>query len=281
MKRSLFFALILLTGSYSGMAHAATSEYVGTTLNWFEPTNWSTGSVPDATTDVVIVGAQVELDPALGAGPVEVRDISLENSATLTLLPGTDLTYNDMTITDSQLYTQSSELSGDEMTTATSTAPNGEGQGGPTFNPTTNDNRSIKITVGTASFGLGGDVPASTGNTGAGFYATIVTDEAELGAELELELFYGFTPSVGDSFQIITVADSLTGIFAGLPEGATAASFGSVDLLISYAGGDGNDVVLTAANAGPTPGLPVAGGAGLLVMAGLLATFGAARHRGH
>ena len=52
-----------------------------------------------------------------------------------------------------------------------------------------------------------------------------------------------FVPSIGQSFTVIDNdgSDAVTGTFAGLPEGATRV-FNGVPLVISYVGGDGNDV---------------------------------------
>jgi autotransporter-associated beta strand protein len=59
--------------------------------------------------------------------------------------------------------------------------------------------------------------------------------------------FVGFTPAPGDSFIIINNdgADSVNGTFNGFPEGTVFTNNGTA-LKISYAGGDGNDVVLQA-----------------------------------
>jgi len=67
-----------------------------------------------------------------------------------------------------------------------------------------------------------------------------------------------FMPELDDSFQIVTANDASTGSFGELSEGDVAATFGSIDLLISYVGGDGNDVVLTAvAVPGPLAALAI------------------------
>lgn len=73
------------------------------------------------------------------------------------------------------------------------------------------------------------------------------------GATLDASLLGGFVPSVGNSFTIIDNDgnDAVAGIFAGLAEGATFL----VDqraMTITYQGGDGNDVVLTAVAANIT-----------------------------
>ncbi len=70
-------------------------------------------------------------------------------------------------------------------------------------------------------------------------------------------LLNGFVPKAGDSFTLITNdgSDPVTGTFTGLPEGATV-TVGSTVFKISYIGGDGNDVVLTAQ---VVPGSPETG----------------------
>ena len=62
-----------------------------------------------------------------------------------------------------------------------------------------------------------------------------------------LTLAGAYAPQPGDTFTIVANdgADAVTGTFAGLPEGATVA-FNGAQLRISYAGGTGNDIVLTA-----------------------------------
>ncbi len=65
------------------------------------------------------------------------------------------------------------------------------------------------------------------------------------------------TPLLGAVFTIIDNdgADAVTGIFAGLPEGQTFTRSG-YEYEITYAGGDGNDVVLTALTGTTTPTPP-------------------------
>ncbi len=68
-------------------------------------------------------------------------------------------------------------------------------------------------------------------------------------AGLTVEFTDGFQPSVGQVFLMADVVGDLTGQFSGYPEGAVVASSNGVDLVISYSGGDGNDIVLTAVEA--------------------------------
>ena len=65
------------------------------------------------------------------------------------------------------------------------------------------------------------------------------------GAGLSVHLSDGYAPAPGTVFTIIdkTSAGAVSGTFAGLSEGAHFTA-GTTSLAISYAGGDGNDVVL-------------------------------------
>ncbi|MBI3870272.1 MAG: hypothetical protein HY299_17240 [Verrucomicrobia bacterium] len=68
-----------------------------------------------------------------------------------------------------------------------------------------------------------------------------------------LVVVLGFSPAGGDRFTLINNdgADSIQGTFAGLPEGKQFEVNGQ-KFSISYAGGTGNDVVLTRVNTAPS-----------------------------
>jgi uncharacterized repeat protein (TIGR01451 family) len=77
-----------------------------------------------------------------------------------------------------------------------------------------------------------------------------VTGTVDLGSAT-LNVSLGFTPTAGQVFTIINndgSADAVTGMFAGLPEGSTF-TLGGRAFRVSYMGGDGNDVTLTALGA--------------------------------
>ncbi|MDE0816906.1 MAG: dockerin type I domain-containing protein, partial [Pirellulaceae bacterium] len=69
----------------------------------------------------------------------------------------------------------------------------------------------------------------------------------------QLEVIGGFIPQTGDTFTVINNdgVEAITGTFADLPEGAFT-SLNGVRLQISYQGGTGNDVTLTAVEIRPT-----------------------------
>jgi hypothetical protein len=97
-----------------------------------------------------------------------------------------------------------------------------------------------------------------------------------------LQLIGAYVPAVGDTFTIITndAADPVVGGFAGLPEGSTI-SFNGVVLRVTYVGGTGNDVVLTAlagVAAAPQP-VPTLSAGAVAVLATLLLLMGALASR--
>lgn len=105
----------------------------------------------------------------------------------------------------------------------------------------------------------------------------VVNGGVDLGLGVSaLNLLLGFTPTIGDSFVLVDndAADAVLGTFSGLSEGAsfTLAGFG---FGITYAGGDGNDVVLSVLRAGN--GTPVPAPATLALAA--LGLVAAARRR--
>ncbi|MFN8348760.1 MAG: T9SS type A sorting domain-containing protein [Spirosomataceae bacterium] len=83
------------------------------------------------------------------------------------------------------------------------------------------------------------------------------------GVNLVLSTSNSFNPAVGQSFTIVNNDgnDGITGTFAGLAEGAVISNFlgSSLNVTISYLGGDGNDIVLSIVNTAPsfTPGAAV------------------------
>jgi len=86
---------------------------------------------------------------------------------------------------------------------------------------------------------------------GAEFDQLAVIGAVTVGGTLQVSL--GFAPPYGATFLIIDNdgSDAVIGAFTGLPEGATL-QVGNTALSISYAGGDGNDVVLIVPTPTPT-----------------------------
>ena len=266
-------AVAMLIGALfaAAPASALTARFTGAGDDWFDPANWSTGAVPDASTDVVIAGgANVVLDPARGTRTVTVQDLMILDESSLTTRAGTVITTRDEFLGGTaRLVHESTESYGRDFTAGTRSLR----CFGCTikFNPTPKSRRNVLLQSSfTSSFGLGGALASGPGRVGAGYYATLTAEDIAIAGRLLLPLYYGFTPTAGDSYQIIA-ATTARGEFRARPEGATAAHYGNVDLRISYRGGDGNDVVLNAV------AVPEATSAGLLGAA--LALGGWARLR--
>ena len=79
-------------------------------------------------------------------------------------------------------------------------------------------------------------------------------------AKLDLSLFGDWAINAGDAFTIIDnqSASAVEGTFDGLAEGTQLVVDG-ITFSITYVGGTGNDVVLTALNTGTVPGTPNTG----------------------
>jgi hypothetical protein len=96
--------------------------------------------------------------------------------------------------------------------------------------------------------------------TSAGSYGQIVFGAANagtltLGSGSLLDLDLGFAPTTGTQFTLVDLANSsasINGIFAGHTEGSIFA-VGGTNFQISYHGGTGNDLTLTAVSAVPEP----------------------------
>lgn len=93
----------------------------------------------------------------------------------------------------------------------------------------------------------------------SGYDQVQVTGSVTLSGALTVSLLNGFVPSKNQVYTIITNdgADAVSGTFANLAEGAIV-TIGGTQFRVSYVGGDGNDVTLTAVN---VPGAPNTGAA--------------------
>lgn len=120
------------------------------------------------------------------------------------------------------------------------------GKVAPGMSPGILNSGNTTFTGGTFEVELGG----TTAGNGDGFYDQLnVTGTVDLGGATTLSVSHwnNFRPSVNNTFTIINNdgADVVSGTFQGLAEGSTVTVDGIV-YSISYVGGDGNDVVLTA-----------------------------------
>ncbi|MDB5294424.1 MAG: Extracellular serine protease precursor, partial [Phycisphaerales bacterium] len=112
---------------------------------------------------------------------------------------------------------------------------------------------TLAVEIGGAVAGTDYDQVASTGAVGLG------------GATLAVTLLNAFVPAAGQQFMIVDnqTAGAITGTFAGIAQGGQVLA-GGVPFTVSYTGGTGNDVVLTAVPEPAAVGLFGAAALGLL-----------------
>jgi hypothetical protein len=89
--------------------------------------------------------------------------------------------------------------------------------------------------------------------TGSGFAQIKVTNLVSIDGQFQPRLPSAVTPSLGETFTIIDNQGSspIDGSFSALPEGSQI-TVGADVFAVSYVGGDGNDIVLTAVKVPPT-----------------------------
>lgn len=94
------------------------------------------------------------------------------------------------------------------------------------------------------------------------FDSVLVEGDAAINGNLNVSLIDGYTPVPGDSLMVLELLGDRTGQFANYEEGGligdypsphNATGSPSTQLFITYAGGDGNDIVLFAVAGVPEP----------------------------
>lgn len=102
------------------------------------------------------------------------------------------------------------------------------------------------------------EIGGATAGTG-GYDQINVTGGVNITGALVLSLIGGYVPVAGSTYTILANdgADAIVGVYTGLVGGATVTA-GGYNFTISYTGGTGNDVVLTAVGpvAPPVPPVP-------------------------
>ncbi len=257
---------LAIISALSGAAAAQSAggnvlHFEGRNSNWFDASNWREGRVPGANDDVVLDrGDSVVIDPKAGQAQVEIRDLYVGDGAAFTTLAGTILLLRDEHIGAARIVNRSSGVMGDGQYVSTQASGSCTDCSVILGNPTPKTKRIIVLQSSvTSEMGLGGLEPAKIERdasgairlaAGPGHYATTSAQTLMLNGHLWLDLVYGFRPIPGDSFQLFSAERYAGGQFTGLPESAlVGCTSAGVALRITYAGGDGNDVVLRAERA--------------------------------
>ncbi|MEQ8587316.1 MAG: DUF4347 domain-containing protein [Thalassobaculaceae bacterium] len=227
----------------STLTLSGTNTYTGTTTISAGTLRLAGGAaLADNGTVSVAAGATLDLN-----GTTETIG-SLAGAGTVTLGAGSITQSNSSastfsgTLSGSGTYTvaSGSTLTGTGTYSMAVTIQSG-GTIAPGNSPGTVSTGNLTLSSGsTASMELNGTV-AGTGHDQIAVTGTVTVSGAMLNVAL------GYTPTVGDSYTLIANdgVDAVTGTFSGLAEGASFSA-GGYSFRISYAGGTGNDVVLTA-----------------------------------
>jgi len=201
---------------------------------------------PSPEKNVLINASSLDLEPA---APLQAKDLILRDNAQLNLRNGS-LTARNVDSSNSALNLFNFHLKVDTL-----------------INPAVFTNKiflnpsflqaervEIDSSETISSFGIGGTEQAGENKLGEGHYAHLQAERIRLNGKLEVFFVYGFIPQPGQTFQIITVNRARLGEFENAPEGSVVGGYCDVELVISYLGGDGNDVTLTAQkSANPNP----------------------------
>ena len=244
-------------------------RFIGGNGNWFDPTNWSTGRVPNAEDDVVVDGqivtaqdydtdAQgniiIAIDPAQNscdtcgaANKVEFQSLQIMGRVALLTYPGTEIEFNDLILTDGAiLRTQSTVMQGQLLKSVIS-EDSERGAGtyiGGFYNPSQLNSAVIEIDNVGLALALGGTRAAGHDGAGTGYYANVQGGEVSFNnTPLEISTIYEFNPEVGDQFVIVEASGSLTGGFVNYEDGDLVLTRDDVGLFISY---EGNQIILRA-----------------------------------
>jgi len=228
-------------------ADGGTSTFSGNITNPVRLTKTGAGTFTLAgantyTASTTISGGTLELQGAMASTAYTVNGGTLElgaadllpDTSTVTVAVGAAFNLNDNNETIGTLKGSGSAPTGTGMlTVATGLAP-GDSPG------TISTGNITLANTSTLTCELDGTTP------GTDYDRVVVTGTVTLDSPT-LALTLGYSPAGGDSFVIIDNdgIDAVTGTFSGLTEGAIF-TVGGTELSISYAAGDGNDVVVSA-----------------------------------
>lgn len=217
-------------------------RFIGSSTDWFDPTNWQGGRVPGADDDVLIDGkAKVVIDPAnnpdrsaKNPGTVTVRDVYVTEEARFETQPGSDFHFGAFDLQNqATFFAYSSAWQGNLMPCDKDGCYCPRWRCG--YNPSYLDVDLYELNTGSLALYLGGTQPAAPGETGPGHYAAIRGGTISIAdTELLVDFKYGFAPLPGDRFVIVKARDALEGTFSNLADGDEVLRTRDVRLVIAY-----------------------------------------------
>ncbi|WP_439183604.1 T9SS type A sorting domain-containing protein [Carboxylicivirga taeanensis] len=110
-EESIPFEAFDNTGSYFTLGSVASQQYswlgAGADGNWFDPLNWYSGSVPDASTDITIGNTGHAPFIPVNEAPAQVNNLAIYHRQGLTLAAGSQLSVLGNLMTSKLLYLES------------------------------------------------------------------------------------------------------------------------------------------------------------------------------
>lgn len=187
------------------------------------------------------------------------KALNIESPSGTVQLSGTNTYSGPTNVNNGTLSVTGSTGSSSTVTVASGATLTGTGFVNGPVSVSSGGNLSPGISVdifdtGNASFTSGANfnVDLNGATVGTGYDQLNVTGSVSLGSS-NLVSSLGYSVANGAAFTIINNdgTDAITGTFNGLPEN-TGLSIGATKFVISYVGGTGNDVVLTADTVAPS-----------------------------
>lgn len=202
-------------------------------------------------------GTSIDLGSASDpiGGPLGLSDTELDRVATSTLNIGNANT-GDITVSAAITRSASTVLnltSGDKVNLNASSLNTAGGN--VTIDAVNGTNPTaagtdVNAGSGTLDFATGDklNIAINSNTVDAGYSQLNVTGKVDISG-VDLVLSGSHVPVGGQTFTIVNhdLVDAVTGTFNGLPQGATLSNFlgSGLSAILSYTGGDGNDVVIT------------------------------------
>jgi hypothetical protein len=265
------------------------------------------GQAITVTTGIAVFGLDTVSNPIVLAGAVQVGScltgalvvdgaISGPGSLNLTfgnptvILRGTNTYTGGTTVLSTTLDLRGSMLGPVSLSSGSSFSPCNHSQiqavltgngtvAGPVSLIGANLRPDLVLNTGDLSF-QGGSLSVTINGPAQGTqYGTVNVTGSVAAGLANLQLLGSYTPVLGDVFTIIANdgSDPVVGIFTGLPEGATV-TFNGVPLRVSYRGGTGNDITLSASAAVAPPAdivpVPTLSEWAMILLASILAGVG-------
>ena len=174
MKRNLLLITIALVFAYYANAQPCGSgnAWLGITNDWFTPSNWCTGAIPIATTDVIIPSGTPN-QPVINASGAVCHSINISSGASLTINGSNTLSVSGDWTNSGTFNANNSTVSFTANTAVTQTL-----SGNTSFNNISKPNASSTLSFGSSTTTIGNNLSIAAGSMSGGTSTIIFTGTA-------------------------------------------------------------------------------------------------------